>query len=126
MYVEKLSKEEIMNISKTLLNIVEDSKSLVDTILKFAYVKRNKDSIELILKSLYEDQQIYFSDFSAGITYGYYDTPEKINKTYRKFMYNKFGEQYKLDFEKEHKKSIEKQYHEELDNLQSTIDEFTK
>lgn len=126
MYIEKLTKEEILNISKQLLSIVESDECKVNAKIQSAAISASKANTTLTFKSIYNFQHISLSDFNAEISYGYHNDKEIINKTYRKFMYNKFGNQYKQDFETEYKKSIEKKYREELDSLQEEIDAFPK
>lgn len=137
MFIEQLNENEIINIAKILLNIVTNDPELTERRIANSTIEHHEDIITLTFKSYYETQQIGLSDFDAYITYGSYDTPEKIKRTYRKLMYNIFnisnenvnkpytGEQYRNSLEEFYKKPIEENYRKQLNKLQEEIDDFT-
>ena len=137
MFIEQLNENEIIDIAKTLLNIVTNDPELTERRISNSTITHHADAITITFKSYYEDQQIGLSDFDAYITYGSYDTPEKITRTYRKIMFNIFnsqnedakkpynGEQYRKALEEFYKKPIEENYRKQLNQLQEDIDAFT-
>ena len=121
MYIEQLSEDEIKHISKQLLLIVEhDDEAHVDNMILGTNFERDKYGISGILP-ITTEADISLRDFYACISYGGYGSEEKINKKFRSFMYNKFGEQYLLDLKAFYKQPIEEKYQKALKELDDTI-----
>ncbi len=121
MYIEKLTQYEIEYIAKQLLQIVEHGdKDHVNNLISGSKIEIQESKIRIILP-ISTEEDIYLYDFIAGISYGNNESNHKIIKAFRKFMYGKFGEQYKRDLFEYYKKPIEEKYQNSLISLENEI-----
>ena len=124
MYIQKLNDDEILTISTSLLSIVEQDQDTIRHRIANSQIKKYQNCIVVAFDTRYETHELHFNDFDASITYGAYNTPEKVSRTYRKLMYGKFGETYKENFEKFYKAPIIKRYESDLRELSDKVDDM--
>ena len=95
---------------------------------KFHLISGSKIEIQeskiRIILPISTEEEIFLYDFIAGISYGNNESNHKIIKAFRKFMYSKFGEQYKRDLFEYYKKPIEEKYQTDLSKLNNEINDL--
>ena len=121
MYIEKLTEYEIEYIAKQLLLIVEHGdKDHVNDLISGSEIEIHNSKIKIILP-ISTEEDVFLYDYIAGVSYGNNESKDKIIKTYRKFMYEKFGEQYKKTLLEYYRKLIEEKYQNALNELNNEI-----
>mgnify|MGYP003553431333 FL=1 len=126
MFIEKLTDEEVKKIAKILISIVEEDEDKLKFKMDNLKIDREfyRDTIYCSFPTAYEWHGCFLSDFDASMTYGGYEAPAKIKKTYRKIMYKKFGVEYKQNFDSYYRSPIEQKYKKDLESLDNEINEM--
>ena len=126
MFIEKLTDEEVKKIAKILISIVEEDEDKLKFKMDNLKIDRAfyRDTIYCSFPTEYETHGCFLSDFDASISYGPYDAPAKITKTYRKIMFKKFGVEYKEEFDSFYRTPIETKYKKDLESLDNEIKEM--
>lgn len=127
MYIEKLSDEEIKQLFKQLVSIVEKGNlDRVNSLLDNAKVRRGMGAVGIVFDTGYEMQHCTISDYNAFVSYGHVTDEDKIRVEYRKSMYKKFGNNYYNDMRDYYKSKIIKRYDKELEELSNELNEVIK
>lgn len=127
MYIEKLTKKDIKEITAKLLLLLERGDiDKVKFYLDDCKIEKGKPSIVVSFNTGYEIHSCYISDFSASVTYGYYGDDEKVKLAYRKHMYERFGNEYYNNMRDYYKKDIISRYDSELEKLSNELNEMIK
>jgi len=126
MYIEKLTDEQVKKIAKLLIGIVEEDEYKLKFKMDNLKIDREfyRDTIYCSFPTEYERHGCFLSDFDASMTYGGYEAPAKITKTYRKLMYQKFGVEYKQNLDSFYRTPIEEKYKKDLEKLDNEINEM--
>ena len=125
MYIEQLTDAEVKEIFKMIISTVDNEQEVAYR-CKWMKIERLKDRIRCDFPTEYEEHVCVLEDFDASLTYGAYDTPEKIRKLFRRYMYNKFGKNYLIRLEKHCRKPIEERYYKEMSEIDAQIEEVTE
>lgn len=127
MYIEKFKKMEIKEIvSKILLLLERNDADRVDFYLDSLKIEKDKDMITASFNTGYETHCCYISDYSASVTYGYYGEDEKVKLLYRKYMYEKYGNDYYENMRDYYKKIIFSKCDKQLEELSNELDEMIR
>lgn len=124
MYIEQLTNIEIKNIFKMIISTVNNEQE-VEFRLSHMKIEKWDNAIRCVFPTGYENHLCVLEDFDAFLSYGDYETPVKITKLYRRYMYQKFGEEYKTDLDKFYREPIVEKYMKEIARLDSEINDMT-
>lgn len=127
MYIQQLTKNDIEQIFTKLLLIIErGDEDKVNSYFKNCKIKKSKDVINISFNTGYETHTCNIYDFNTIISYGSYMADKTVTVTYRKHMYEKFGNNYYNDMRDFYKKKIIKKYDKELKELSDELNEVIK
>jgi len=125
MYIEQLTNAEIETIFKMIISTVDNEQEVAFRTERMK-IERWDNCIRCIFPTAYETHICVLEDFETYLSYGAYDTPEKIRKLYRRYMYNKFGENYLVRLEKHCREPIKERYNKEMSEIDNQIAEITE
>ena len=127
MYIEKLSKKDLMEIFTKLLLIVENGNAdQVRDYLEESQITRGADHIEISFNTGYEIHKCLITDYTASVSYGYYTHEDMVKVSYRKHMYQKFGNDYYEDMRDYYKRIIFSKCDKQLEELSNDLSEMIK
>lgn len=128
MYIGKLNKQEIKEIFKMLVSIVEHDIDNVNYYLENCKIEKSKDSINIIFYVGYEarEHHCFITDFNASVSFGHITDDEKVKVAYRKYMYQMFGNEYYNDMRDYYKRIIFSKCDKQLEELSNELNEMIK
>ena len=125
MFIEKLANEDLEKIFYNLIKIIEKNEVKIREYFKNSKIRMNENAIIIEFNTGTEWEYCYLKDFRASVSLNFnYD--KQITSIYRKFMYNKFGNNYYNQMRDFYKKDIVKKYDKELEKLSTELNEMIK
>ena len=127
MYIEKLTQEEIKDIFKQLVSILEDNnQNIIDQYLNDFKISNGIGVVPIFFNYEQDGHNLSLTDFNAYVSYGDVDVDKKITIAYRKYMYKKFGNEYYENMRDYYKRDIMKACDKRLEKLSQDLAEMIK
>lgn len=130
MFIEKLSKQECTEIMQNLLSL-HYTPAFAEYIINESMLVKGEHSLVLQFPSLLRkgnwENRCRISDFSAMV-FGQDNIPlrdKKVDTTYRKKMYEKFGEEYYLQLKERLESNIEIERLQKISAMNHELDKIT-
>ena len=126
MYIEKLTDKDLKDIFTLLVGFVENRKDEQQIASYFSKAKIHKydGGLAITFSTELDKNELIISDYHAFMNYGF--ASEKIKVAYRKYMYNKFGNEYYNDMRDFYKLHIMRECDRKLENLARELNEVIK
>lgn len=128
MFIQKLTKDDIMLISKMILQHERSDTSHIEDYLKFSRISYCKECVSFdFCDKESEENWIHFYDYELESNFVYTKKDmDELALIYKRFMHKKFGRKYIEEMKREVADKFNKKYNSTMAELDKKIDDIVR